>query len=112
MSNAYENTVPTASQRCPVCKDKVTKNQRYPRYLCRICAIQAADESGQPLEFRNTAISGGFEARYAQTQKIRRSHVCFVRGIRCWADEARYGGIVLQTFNDSDEEELKALALH
>lgn len=66
----------------------------------------------QPLEFRNTAISGGFEARYAQTQKIRRSHVCFVRGIRCWADEARYGGIVLQTFNDSDEEELKALALH
>lgn len=112
MSDGYENLVPTASQRCPVCKDKVTKNPRYPRYLCRICASQAADESGRPLEFSNTHITGGFEARYAQTQKIRRSHVCFVKGIRCRADEARYGGIVIQTFNDSDEEELKALARH
>ena len=60
-------------------------------------AAQASDESGRQLEFSNVSLSGGFQAAYADTRELRESHVCFIRGIRCWADEARFGGIVIQT---------------
>jgi len=89
-----------STQKCPVCGQTVNPNPRYPRYLCRACAKQATDEAGRKLEFGNTDIGGGFEARYADAGKIRRSHVCFVKGIRCWADEARFGGIVLEAVED------------
>lgn len=46
--------------------------------------------------FGNTDLSGGFVATYADSGEIRLAHDCFVRGIHCWADEARFGGIVIQ----------------
>lgn len=83
-------------QLCPVCGAAQHPNPRYPRYLCGGCAAQSTDESGRPLEFFNESISGGFQAVYADTGEQRDSHVCFVQGICCWADEARFGGIVIQ----------------
>lgn len=92
--------MPTTTQKCPVCGRKVSLNPRYPRYLCRVCASQPTDEAGRRLEFHNTDIGGGFEARYADTGKVRRSHICFVKGTRCWADEAYFGGIVIEAVDD------------
>jgi hypothetical protein len=40
-------------------------------------------------------MSGGFAARYADTGEEYASHECFVDGIKCHADEARFGGIVI-----------------
>lgn len=85
-----------ASQPCPICGSAQHFNPRYPRHLCRDCAAQAADESGRLLKFCNVSFSGGFQAAYADTGETRESHICFVRGIRCWADEAYFGGIVIQ----------------
>ncbi len=92
------------SQSCPICGAGQTPNPRYPRYLCPDCATQALDETGRRLKFFNTHISGGFQAAYADTGELRDSHVCFVRGVRCWADEARFGGIVIQTQTLSESE--------
>lgn len=86
-----------SSQLCPICGTAQRPNPRYPRYLCPDCAAQASDESGRQLEFSNVILSGGFEAAYADTGELRESHVCFIRGVRCWADEARFGGIIIQT---------------
>jgi len=85
-----EDEVP--SQPCPVCHivQRVSA-------LCRDCAAQASDESGRRLKFCNVSCSGGFQAAYADTGEPRDSHVCFVRGICCRADEAYHGGIVIQT---------------
>lgn len=83
-------------QPCPICGAAQRPNLRYPRYLCQDCAAQASDESGRQLEFSNVSFSGGFQAAYADTGELRESHVCFIRGVRCWADEARFGGIVIQ----------------
>ena len=69
---------------------------RYPRYLCQQCVASATDHSGRPLQFFNEGLSGGFLARYADTGEPVNSHLCFVNGIQCWADEARFGGIVVQ----------------
>ncbi len=84
-------------QFCPICGTQVAANPRYPRYLCDPCAEKATDENNRRLEFYNESLLGGFAARYVDTGAEYASHVCFVEGVRCWAEEARFGGIVIQT---------------
>ena len=62
----------------------------------------AADENGRRLSFTNVALSGGFAALYGDTHEERASHVCYINGIKCWADEARFGGIVIQPDGEED----------
>jgi hypothetical protein len=83
-------------QFCPICSRPVRASHRYPDYVCDDCAALAVDEQGRKLAFFNTSMSGGFEARYADTDETRFSHDCFVRGVRCRADEAYFGGIVIR----------------
>jgi hypothetical protein len=51
---------------------------------------------GKELVFCNVSLSGGFEAKYKGTNEIRDSQVCYIQGVKCWANEARFGGIVIQ----------------
>ena len=83
-------------QWCPICSTEVPDNPRYPRYVCDRCAAKAASADGRPLEFFNEGMSGGFVARYADTHEPYPGHECFIDGVKCWADEARFGGIVIQ----------------
>jgi hypothetical protein len=53
------------------------------------------------LVFSNESFSGGFIAQYADTGEARDSHLCFVDGVKCRADEARFGGIIIQPVEDS-----------
>jgi hypothetical protein len=84
---------------CPVCRAAVERWPRYPRMLCPPCVLEAVDREGQGLRFDNTSMSGGFEARRADGV-VSADHACWVRGIACWADEAKFGGIVVQPFAD------------
>jgi len=84
------------TQQCPVCGAEQPPSPRYPRYLCPECVVLASDEAGRRLQFSNVDFGGGFQAVYADTGDLHPSHVCFVRGVRCHADEARFGGIVVQ----------------
>jgi len=88
-------------QYCPICLAEVTPSQRYPRYLCSDCDAKATDENGRLLVFSNVSLSGGFVARYADTGEERDSHICFIDGVKCRADEARFGGIIIQPLEDS-----------
>ena len=85
---------------CPICGDPRPHSERYPDHLCADCVGRATDEVGRPLRFFNLSLSGGFGAQYADTGEFRDSHVCFVDGVRCQADEARFGGIVVQPWPD------------
>jgi hypothetical protein len=88
-------------QSCPICLAEVTPSQRYPRYLCGNCDRKATDENGRSLVFSNESLSGGFIARYADTGEAREGHVCFIDGVECRADEARFGGIIIQPVGGS-----------
>lgn len=88
--------MPDGTNRCPTCGDPVDVWPRYPRAVCGLCQGEATDEEGRPLEFFNTSIGGGFGARYADTGEPRDSHACVIRGVPCRADEARFGGIVIE----------------
>jgi hypothetical protein len=87
---------------CPICHTSLTINERYPDYLCGECADRAVDARGRPLQFYNTDIGGGFEARFTEdgslAREVSESHVVYVGFLKVWADEARFGGTVLTPF--------------
>jgi len=60
------------------------------------CAVKAASADGRVLEFSNVDMSGGFVAHYADTGEEYPSHECFIGGVKCRADEAKFGGIVIE----------------
>ena len=90
------------SHPCPVCSSPVDAGSRYPRALCSACASRATDAEGRPLAFSNRSLSGGFRATYADTGEDYPGHTCYVDGHECRADEARFGGVVVQSI-ESDK---------
>jgi hypothetical protein len=93
-------------QPCPICRSVVQANFRYPRCVCAACAAKACSADGRALLFSNIDLSGGFAACYADTHEAYPLHVCFIAGIPCWADEAYFGGIVIE---EREEEDPKGL---
>ena len=83
-------------QPCAICGAPVTASARYPRKLCLPCVLEATDADGRSLQFSNTGPFGGFEARHRDDKSPYPGGECFVRGIRCQAEEGRFGGIVVQ----------------
>lgn len=86
------------TQKCPICRAEVEFVKRYPKCVCVSCYKKATDENGRRLKFFNVSLSGGFAAYYADTNEERKSHICYIDGIKCRADEVRFGGIVIQTY--------------
>jgi hypothetical protein len=86
----------SGEQRCPICGFAMPVWPRYPRMLCGLCEYEAQDEEGRALRFYNVDSTGGFRAEYADTGQQRAGHICYVRGVKCLADEAHFGGIVIQ----------------
>lgn len=84
------------SYSCPICGTPLNPNPRYPRYVCRACSAKAVAPNGQRLLFSNVDMSGGYTAKYADTGFDYPSHECLIDGVRCHADEARFGGIVIE----------------
>jgi hypothetical protein len=84
------------SQNCPICGVPVIVNLRYPNYVCDTCFVKAVASNGRKLKFYNTSIGGGYLAVYADTEEVYPDHICYINQTKCWADEARFGGIVIQ----------------
>lgn len=88
------------TQKCPICQVKIPKILRYPNYLCASCSLRACDAEKRPLVFYNETLTGGFLAFYADTNEKYDSHTCYVDGVKCWAGEDYYGGIVVRAVED------------
>jgi hypothetical protein len=84
------------SQQCPLCGMGQPASSRYPDYVCAECVADAKDGAGCQVDFQNTALTGGYEAVNVATGEKSDSHSCFIRGIECYADEAKFGGIVVR----------------
>lgn len=89
------------SHACPICGTSLEPQSRYPRYVCQACASRASSANGRLLTFSNEGLSGGYVASYADTGEPYDSHDCWIDGIACRADEARFGGIVIETRDES-----------
>ena len=84
------------TQQCPICSKPVEPSQRYPRYVCRKCASKPSSQDGRVLIFYNENMWAGFGAKYADNGEKYLSHDCYINGVKCFADEAYFGGIVIQ----------------
>jgi len=69
--------------------------ERHPDRLCQVCAVDATDEHGRRLRFGNIDAGGGFRSWYVDSGEQYGRHQCFVGGREYFADEARFGGIVI-----------------
>lgn len=76
---------------------------------------QAEDGAGRRLVFFNAFILGGFAWAYADApQALHEAHaqvICLLHGRPVAAQEARFGGIVVQPFSDSLREGSDPLSL-
>ena len=88
------------SHPCPICSNPVRHRERYPLAVCQNCYNKACDAEGQKLVFFNLSMSGGFRAMVVDTEKVYPSHICYIENKKCWADEARFGGIVIQIYTE------------
>lgn len=90
-------------QFCPLCGISVPAMPRYPQYVCTTCVQSGTlSMSGEPISFTNKSLFGGFQS--VVNGKVGEIHECTINGVRCWADEARFGGIVIQTQSQTQSE--------
>ena len=83
-------------QFCPACKCSVVVSSRYPDYICRDCVLLATDEEGKALEFFNSDIFGhGCVGNYKDSEEVYGFNTCYIKGMKCEANEAYMGGIVI-----------------
>jgi hypothetical protein len=91
-------------QWCPNCFKEVHYQARYPKYICCDCASKNKyDDKGNLLEFSNASISGGLKITYRDNhgKTIRDDDTqdyceCIIDGKVFFAQEAKFGGIVIQ----------------
>jgi hypothetical protein len=88
---------------CPLCKreEALRYDSRYPLAVCPACVGQITDRSGRRLAFYEDALLG-FTGYYLDSQGKERykSRFCYVKGVRCWAEVMRFGGVVVQIYQE------------
>lgn len=97
LNNYYLNM--NYKHKCPICGIPLKKYEAYPNYVCMDCYDKATDINGRKLEFFNLGIGGGYGSEYSDIKEEYLSHECYIEGKHCWADEAKFGGIVIQVLN-------------
>jgi len=98
-------------QHCPCCNRYIKRNERYPDYVCSKCVLLATDKSGNPITFVNITESGqGYQGKYSANGNLYRGSICYIKGVKCFADEAYFGGIVIRPFKRSRKTKVNELA--
>ena len=73
-----------SDQHCPVCDESVKPSARYPNYICESCLAGGVEQDGANVDLVDLGV-------YSQVNVP-----CVVKGIECIANEARFGGVVVQ----------------
>lgn len=86
-----------SSQTCPLCAASVDLCQRYPNYVCDGCIDThgVVTEDNKKITFANIDYTGGFKSKIEGDIEFGNVHACYINSHKCYADEARFGGIVI-----------------
>jgi hypothetical protein len=110
-AEAAERLAREPKQYCGCCGKQVGYMPRYPRYICDTCYnLPKTDEQGRLVRFSNAGMFGGFVVYYideagaiiSQDDK-HSSFVCYINGRAYVAQEARFGGIVIEPYEDFED---------
>ena len=82
------------NKNCPICEKNMIHSERYPNMICEECFDKTLTENGESIKFYNKDHTGGF---ISIVNNIKGEiHKCYVDNRKCYADESRFGGIVIQ----------------
>ncbi len=93
-------------QHCPLCGTLLRENPRYPRHVCGWCAQDVTDEEGRPVVLANATITGGYTAQRPDGSPASADVLAgrvWIDGVALRAQEARFGGVVVQPLDDPPE---------
>jgi len=85
-------------KQCPTCDKTIQLIPRYPNAICNECGELAVTSKDEPIDFKNEGPFGGFISII--NGKEGEEHECFVNGKKCWAEEGRFGFIVISVTQD------------
>jgi predicted amidophosphoribosyltransferase len=92
---------------CPLCSQPVEYWERYPGLLCEQCSKKTTDKHGKLVSFHNESISGGCLGVYQDNEEPYENEYCYVDGVKCIADEHRFGGIVIQVASAINKKSIR-----
>tara|TARA_Y100000389_G_scaffold198796_1_gene235953 strand:- start:3399 stop:3713 length:315 start_codon:yes stop_codon:yes gene_type:complete len=99
---------------CPICKTMMDSMPgRYFNVVCNDCIkiYGMVDQNGNNIKFGNIDIYGGLKSittnKDDKNEIIGDSNVCYINGFKCKAEEARFGGIVIQCFENTNKRRKK-----
>ena len=95
---------------CPICESMIEYFERYPTYICGNCVAKLVDVNGVPIRFENQSLLGtGIIALLLNPatgdydlpdQISSMTGEAFCNGVRCVAEEAHFGGVIVQAMVD------------
>jgi hypothetical protein len=94
---------------CPICKIMMdTTHIRYVNVVCNECidTYDTIDRNGNNITFSNIDYNGGFKSITTLEngeQIVGSNNICYINGSQCIAQEARFGGIIIQCFENTDK---------
>lgn len=103
-----EESAPAPTHPCPVCGTPTPHEDRYPRSVCADCRQRTADRDGRLVVGHSEGLSGGLIVFYAESPsgpqteiagEVLESGRCWIDGIECTIEEARFGGVVVQALD-------------
>lgn len=86
-------------QYCANCHQLTHFSARYPKHICRKCRQLVTDQAGRKVAFYNTEMMGyGCQGYYKDSKAKEKydSNICYIGQQQFYAQEARFGGIVIQ----------------
>ena len=84
---------------CPICSKPRKFMERYPNELCSTCFKgPIVDSNGNRVTFTNMHLGYGLVSKHHENGSIieKEDPFCFLEGKPCYAQEYRFGGIVIQ----------------
>lgn len=93
------------TQKCPICNSDTFQMQRYPNYVCMACVdtYGTRTHDNKKIVFSNVNAFGGFQSKIEGENEHGEVHVCYINEIKCYAYEARFGGIVIQPSRENND---------
>jgi hypothetical protein len=84
-------------QHCPTCTRYVKYDEQCRDYVCAKCVSQATDKDEKLISFHSITKDGnGIQGKFKDTEKLYRSTICIIRGIKCNAEQSASGEIVIR----------------
>ncbi|WP_158826713.1 hypothetical protein [Mucilaginibacter lacusdianchii] len=95
LSSVNPKKTPNKQQHCPICNRYVRYHATYPNYVCAKCTALATDKEGKLIAFYHITQAGtGLQGKYLDTGKFYRSPFCYIKTIKCKAEENEAGIII------------------